>query len=152
MKNDYKKALEESAVIAFVPDGRSMWPFIKGKKYAVIITRKTEERLSLFDVAFFIRPDGNYVLHRVVEILPNGYVMQGDSQEYVETVMEENVIGVMQGYYRGKRYVDATSNRYVIKVIRWYRKKKKRKFVLFFFNLQQRIKNKLKRIFKIGER
>lgn len=152
MKNDYKKALEESAVIAFVPDGRSMWPFIKGKKYAVIITRKTEERLSLFDVAFFIRPDGNYVLHRVVEVLPDGYVMQGDSQEYVETVMEENVIGVMQGYYRGKRYVDATSNRYVIKVIRWYRKKRKRKFVLFFFNLQQRIKNKLKRIFKIGER
>lgn len=148
MKNDYRKALEESDVIAFVPDGRSMWPFIKGRKQTVIVTRKTDERLSLFDVALFIRKDGAAVLHRVIEILPDGYVMQGDSQFYRETVSEGDVLGVMQGYYRGKRYVDVKKDGYLRKVARWYERTQYRKFRIYIFNLNHKVKCKLKRLLK----
>ena len=151
MKNDYRKALGESEVIAFVPGGNSMWPFIKGGKQSVIVTRK-KDRLSLFDVALFERKDGSAVFHRVVEVLPDGYVMQGDSQDYVETVSEGDVLGVLQGFYRGKKYVDVTESGYLIKVAKWYRRKKRRKIKLWFFRLKLRIKNKLKRIFAKKEK
>ena len=125
--NDYKKELEKNDVIAFTPRGNSMWPTLKGEKQAVIVAKK-EERLSYFDVALYVREDGMNVLHRVVEVKTDGYVMRGDSQEVLETVAEDQVIGVMQGFYRGKKYIDATDPKYLRSIEKWFRRKRIRRF------------------------
>ena len=113
--NSYKKELETKGVLAFVPSGNSMWPTLKDRGQTVILIKKTE-RLNKLDVGFFTRPNGQYVLHRVVNVLENGYVFQGDGQDFTEEIKEENVLAYMEGFYRGKKYVSATSPAYIKEV------------------------------------
>ena len=129
---DYKTELESKGVIAFVPSGNSMWPTLKNKGQSVIIERKTD-RLNKFDVGFFIRDNGAYVLHRVIEVLPDGYMMIGDSQFNTEKVLENQVFGVMKGFYEGEKFISCDSKKYIKKVEKWFRRKRIRRLRLKFF-------------------
>ena len=77
--------LNKNKVVSFCPSGISMWPFIRNNKNPVVIALKTD-RLNMYDVALFVRDNGNVVLHRVIEVTPDGYVVRGDSQFFTETV------------------------------------------------------------------
>ena len=147
---DYKNEIIKNGVIAFVPGGNSMWPMLKNKGQSVIVQRK-EARLKKYDVAFYYRTNGAFVLHRVIEAIDGGYVICGDSQFTLEKVDEERVFGVMTGFYRGEKYIEATDEKYIRKVERWYKHKTWRKFRLKIFFFNQRVKGKLKRIFKRGK-
>ena len=145
--NDYIKALTEKGVLAFVPNGNSMWPTLKNGKHSVIIQPKTQ-RLTKYQVAFFTRADGSFVLHRVIDLTEDGYLVCGDSQLQPEKVLEERVVGVMTGYYLGDKFVDANSPKHLLKIERFYKRARTRKFRIKNFNFRLRLKNKLKRIFK----
>lgn len=142
--------LQKFKTIAFVPKGNSMYPFIKDRGNTVYISIK-EKRLSPFDIGLFIRKNGTIVLHRVVEVLEDGYLFCGDSVLESEKVLENDVIGFLTAYEKGKKKVDFSSKDRE-KARKWYKKSGKRKLrlKLFFFNL--RVKNKLKRIFKREEK
>ena len=147
VKSDYKTELEKNGAIAFVPAGNSMWPIIKNKKQSVIVKRKTE-RLAPYSVAFYLRPTGVFVLHRVIEVLDNGYLCSGDSQLETEVVLEDWVFGVLDGFYQGKNYISVSDDSYKKTVEKWYKNPvlRERKIKSFYF--WQRVKNKLKKIFR----
>lgn len=123
--NNYKKMLAENGMVAFVPKGESMWPTLKSNKQTVILISKTE-RLKKYDVGLFIRKNGQYVLHRVIEVLKDGYVFIGDGQDFTEEIKEENVIAVMEGFYCGKKYVSANSSKYLKNVEKYFSNEGKR--------------------------
>ena len=132
---DYVAELVKNGVIAFVPSGNSMWPTLKNKGQSVIVQAK-KERLKPMDVALYRRADGKNVLHRVIKVVNDGYIICGDSQFVLENVREDQVYGVMTGFYRGKKYVETSDPAYVKKVEKWYAKKRTRKFrvkTFFFF-------------------
>ena len=141
--SDYKTQIEQNDVIGFVPGGNSMWPTLKNRKQSVIVKAK-KQRLNKFDVALYVRGQNTFVLHRVMEVIDGGYLMCGDSQENFEKVKEENVFGVMIGFYRGKKYIDVNSESYIKTINDWFGNEKRRKKVLKRFFLRQAIKNKLK--------
>ena len=146
---NYKTEIEKNGVIAFVPRGNSMWPFLKNKGQSVIIRKRiSEERLEPFSVIFYERSNGAFVLHRVLRLIDGGYVVCGDSQFELEKVEEEQIFGVMEGFYHGKKYIKATDSRYLKKVDKWYKKKTWRKFRINCFNFKNRVIGKLKRIAK----
>ncbi len=147
LENDFKKQIESNGVISFVPKGNSMWPFLKNKGQSIIIEKKTD-RLKVFDVGFFLRQDGTAVLHRVIEVLENGYIFRGDSQVYTEKVSEENVFGKMLGFYKGKKYIEASDKNYQKKVKKWIENEKKRKFRCDMFYRKLSLKAKIKKLFK----
>lgn len=146
MKNDYKGEIEKNGVVAFVPGGNSMWPTLKNEKQSVIIV-KPDGRLKEKDVALYLRDNGLYVLHRVMEVKDGGYVFMGDSQFVTEFVKDGNIVGVMTGFYRGKKYIDVGDPKYIKEVDDWFRRKKRRKIKLAFFRFRVKVANKLKRIF-----
>ncbi len=141
---DYKKDLLKNGVISFVPGGNSMWPILKHRKQSVIIIAK-KERLKKHDVAFYQRQNGTIVLHRVMEVIDDGYVMCGDSQLSLEKVKEDAVFGVMTSFYRGKRCVEVTDGDYIKEVERWYGNENRRKRKLQSFYFRQRVKGKIAR-------
>ena len=59
-----------------------------------------------FDVVLYRRPPESYVLHRIVKVRPDGYVLLGDNclnKEY--GITEDAIIGIMTGYVRkGKEH------------------------------------------------
>ena len=145
--SDYKTQLNEKGVISFVPAGDSMWPILKHRNQSVVIEKKSG-RLSAFDVAFYVRDNGVFVLHRVVELTENGYIFSGDSQLVTESINEEQVFGKMVGFYKGKKYIDCTTPKYTKKIKRMYANKSLRKFRIKYFYLSKRIKAKISRIFR----
>ena len=147
-RSSYQEYLQNNNnQIAIVPNGNSMWPTLKHKGQSVIIGAK-KERLNELDVAFYVRSQDNLVLHRVIKVLPDGYLMCGDSQFVLEKVSEDQVFGVMLGFYRGKKFVDCKDPKHIEKIKKWYKRKVYRKFRVKLFFLKERIKNKLKRIFR----
>lgn len=141
-KNDYAAELQKTGAIAFVPSGVSMWPTLKNRGQTVIVTAK-KERLKRYDVALFIRRDGKYVLHRVMEPKEGGYIICGDSQFVTENVKEEQVIGVMEGFYRGKKYISCEDEAYKKEVEEWFAKKTRRKIKLKVFYFFRGVRGKL---------
>ncbi|MBQ9729646.1 MAG: S24/S26 family peptidase [Clostridia bacterium] len=101
--------------------GVSMLPLLKEEQDSVVIEPKNT-RLPLYSVALFRRGE-QYVLHRVVKVEENGYYTRGDNTYFNEYVLEENVIGVMTGFFQGKEFVSAEDQiylKYVKKRIKSY--------------------------------
>ncbi len=102
-----KEQLENGKTVSFVPKGNSMRPMLRDGEDMVLL-KKPEGRLRLFDVAFYFRREtGKYVIHRVVGFKKDGsYVMLGDNnitKEY--NIFPEDIIAVMTAFYRkGKMY------------------------------------------------
>ena len=142
MQSNYKETLLKNGVISFVPKGDSMWPFIKNGKQSVII-KQVKEPLKKFDVCFYERADGSFVLHRIIDFFDGGYIVIGDSQMTKEKVKKEQVFGVMVEFYKGKKIISVTDENYLKSVEKWYANlvKRQRKIKNYYF--WQRVKNKL---------
>lgn len=144
---DYRAELDKNGVIAFVPHGNSMWPTLKNGKQSVIVKQKTE-KLRPMDVALYQRNNGTFVLHRVMKAEDFGYIICGDSQFACEKVKEEQVFGVMAGFYRGKRYVDVNDLDYIKRVKKLYSGTRRRKFLVKAFFFFEFLKNLPKRAWR----
>lgn len=83
---------------ATATQGASMYPMLRQGRDTVII-RPPEGRLRKYDVPLY-RVGPKYVLHRVVRVLPDGYVIRGDNCLCNEHVRDAQIIGVLAGFYR----------------------------------------------------
>ncbi len=142
MQENYKEILQKNGVLAFVPKGNSMWPFIKNGKQSVVI-KPILEPLKRYDVCFYIRADGSYVLHRVIDFFDGGYFVIGDSQMTKEKVFYSQVFGVAVGFYKGKKFIEVTDKKYLQAVENWYNNQKKREKKIKKYYFWQRVKKKL---------
>lgn len=85
--------------------GTSMYPMLRDRKDTIIVTPFTG-RLKKYDVPLYKRGD-KYVLHRIIKVLPDSYVIRGDNCMLSEYgITDENIIGVLTGFYRGKKQVN----------------------------------------------
>lgn len=90
-----KETLDMGKMFKISPNGISMMPLIVQGRDSVYI-KKPEGRLKKYDIAFFRRPSGEYILHRVVKVKKDSYVMRGDRQFVSEPgVSDENILGVV---------------------------------------------------------
>ena len=78
MLKDYKAELNDKGIAVFTPKGTSMTPFLKSKGQTVIVNKKTE-RLNPLDAGLYITEKGEYVLHRVIEVIDNGFKAIGSN-------------------------------------------------------------------------
>ncbi|MBE6601399.1 MAG: hypothetical protein E7637_02695 [Ruminococcaceae bacterium] len=121
MKREIEEQLDATGFYVSTTVGVSMWPMLRNRRDRVIIRRVNEgETLSKFDLPLYRRPDGKYVLHRVIGVKDGYYVIRGDNTYRKERVPHEQVLGVMQEFYRGNRHVVAKSKGYQAYVRLWY--------------------------------
>ncbi len=93
--------------------GVSMLPLLRQGRDLFIVEKKGPERCRVGDVVLFRRPPDDYVLHRVVEVRPQDYVILGDNCVSRETgVREEDILGVMTGFVRDGREHSVTEAGY----------------------------------------
>ena len=105
----FEEELEKSGKLIYTTVGVSMMPLITQDRDISIIS-KPEGRLKKFDVAMYKRPNGQYVLHRVVKVLEDGYVILGDnciSKEY--NIKDSQILGVLTSLNRKGKEVDLNS-------------------------------------------
>ena len=98
--------------------GVSMWPLLRHRRDTVVV-EPCAGRLRVHDVPLYRRGDA-YVLHRIVEVRPDSYVICGDNcVEKERGVTDEQILGVLAGLYRDDRPVSLDSRAYRAYVRAW---------------------------------
>lgn len=116
----FEDELEKSGKLVYTTVGVSMRPLIRQDRDISII-EKPKVRLKKYDVTLYKRPNGQYVLHRVVKVCDDGYVILGDNclrKEY--GIKEEQIIGVLTSLVREGKEVDFNSFGYRFYSRFWY--------------------------------
>ncbi|MDD6728822.1 MAG: S24/S26 family peptidase [Eubacteriales bacterium] len=91
--------------------GTSMKPLIHQQKDNIIIV-KNKGRLKKYDVPVYVTPQGKYIMHRVVKVCDDHYVIVGDNLLRKEYVTDDMICGVLVGFYKnGKHYVDCQNSK-----------------------------------------
>ncbi len=120
------------------PKGVSMLPMIREGKDTVTLS-PAPQQLKRYDLPFYQRENGKYVLHRIVA-LENGYTCIGDNQfVYEKGVRPEQIIAVVSSFTRGKKEYSVTQLSYKIYCRFWHYTRGLRRF-------RYRAVNKLRRI------
>lgn len=91
--------LEKHGTYASTTSGVSMEPLFRTRRDMVII-EKPKGELKKYDVALYRLLSGKYVLHRVIKVKPNEYIIRGDNTYIKEHVSKDRVIGVLTGFNR----------------------------------------------------
>lgn len=78
-----QSVMEEGKVVSLVITGSSMTPFLCPERDRVFL-KKAEGPLAKGDMAFFRRPNGQYVFHRVWRVKGDQYYFLGDAQTEIE--------------------------------------------------------------------
>lgn len=83
--------------------GTSMEPLLHARTSTVVLEPLAGPPKKN-DVVLYRRPDGVYVLHRVLKPGPETSLIRGDHCVAVEIVPNGWIVGVMTGFYNGEAY------------------------------------------------
>ncbi len=115
-----EEVLNNEGEIVLTVMGNSMFPMLRNKKDSVCIVKVKDKVLKKYDIPLFVRDDGKYILHRVVGIKSDGYVVLGDNQYTKEySVKHSQVIGVVKGFWRDGKYISCDDIFYNVYVRLW---------------------------------
>ncbi len=101
--------------------GDSMKPLFRTHGCTVKLVAYTGDA-ARDDVILWRDASGKYLLHRVIRVTEDGYITRGDNRRRDDPpVLRRQVYAVLDGYYRGERFVPLTARRYRLYVRLWGR-------------------------------
>ena len=106
-----EEVLKEDGVFVSTTAGMSMYPMLRNRRDTIIV-KPYEGRLKKYDIPLYKR-NGTYILHRIVKVLPDSYVICGDNCEQREyDISDKQILGVLKGFYREDKEVDMQGWKY----------------------------------------
>ena len=98
-KSSFEQVLRENGRLIYTNVGDSMYPLIKPRD--LLIIDATDKPLKKYDIPMYRRDNGQYVLHRVIKVRKNDYVLCGDNRCIPEKgITDRHVLGVLTGIIR----------------------------------------------------
>ena len=108
-KTTFEDELERTGKIIYTNVGDSMMPLLREKRDLVII-RKAQKPLKKYDVPLYKRDSGQYVLHRILKVRKQDYVICGDNRYRKETgITDKHIIGVLDGMVRDGKEISVSN-------------------------------------------
>lgn len=99
--------VQEGKEVSMVIAGNSMSPFLVHER-DVICFRKPDMELKKGDMVFFQRPSGNFIMHRIWKVKPEGYYIVGDAHQEIEgPVRREQIFAVVTRVKRKNKWIEA---------------------------------------------
>ena len=120
MNHSIEESLRENGMHVSTTSGYSMMPMLKDRRDRVILRPVEEQPLRRYDLPLYKRPDGKYVLHRIIKVCDGYYIIRGDNTYVNEKIPFEWVIGYVTEFYRKGRHVSADSKRYRFYAAFWH--------------------------------
>lgn len=94
--------------VRIAPRGTSMMPMLRQGQDTVVLS-PVPERLRKYDIPFYRRDNGQFVLHRIVAV-GETYTCIGDNQFELEPgIRKEQMIAVVSAFTRGGREIPVTN-------------------------------------------
>ena len=113
----FEDILARDGRLVYKTRGTSMLPMLHQERDLVII-EVPKARLKKYDVALYKRGD-NTVLHRVIQVNQDSYLIRGDNTYALEKVPDSAVIGVLTSFVRKGKRTSATNPLYKCYVRIW---------------------------------
>lgn len=120
-KNNIESYLREHGELTYHNKGVSMLPMLKAGRDLFHLQAKSAARCKKYDVVLY-RRGRSYVLHRIVEVRPDDYVILGDNcanKEY--GITDADILGVLSSFVHNGREISADDLGYQIYAKVWYR-------------------------------
>lgn len=109
-----KTVLESGGEFRFYPKGRSMLPLIRQGLDSISLVA-VDGPLKKYDIPLYVRSNGQFVLHRVVGVDSDGYIMCGDNQLSLEHgILSNQIRARVCAIFRQNRRIDVTNPMYVL--------------------------------------
>lgn len=145
-KSSFEEEIQRKGYLLYRVEGDSMMPLIRQDKDLVLISGKPDGRLKKYDVPLYKRDSGQYVLHRVLRVRENDYVLCGDNRWQRETdISDRHIIGVLTAVIRNGKKLPTNSRRYRLYSHLWCDLFYLRAFLLRCRDILRRIRGKLSR-------
>lgn len=118
-KSSFEEEIKKSGRIIYTNVGDSMMPYIKQGRDVLVIS-EVNGRLNKYDVPLYKRDSGQYVLHRILKVRENDYVICGDNRWNKEYgITDRHIIGILTGVIRDGQEIPVTSRKYRIYAHLW---------------------------------
>lgn len=132
LDSSIEEILAEKGEVMVCSAGTSMYPMLRNKQ-DMIVVETVKRQLKKNDVPLYRLKSGKLVLHRIIKVMPDHYVIRGDNLTVNEHIYPEQIIGVLKSFYRGGVHIDCQTNKkyklYVFFIRRIYFLKKLKKLI-----------------------
>lgn len=120
--NNMPSALEQQVrsgrpVVSFTV-GDSMEPLLYNRSTRVVICQ-VDRQLRPGELPLYRRPNGRFIMHRIIRADADHYYTRGDNRCGLEMVPRDWVLGVVTEIYRGKQHFSVNHPIYQAYVIVW---------------------------------
>ncbi len=119
MNSSFEKQLEEKGNLVYHNVGDSMLPLIKQGRDLMVLERPNR-RPKKYDAVLYKRPNGQYVMHRIIGENKYGFILCGDNRydrEY--SVQNEQILALLTAVVRNGKEIKADSFKYKIYARLW---------------------------------
>lgn len=114
-----RETLECGKTVCFAPRGVSMLPMLRQGRDTVTLKR-VEGSLRKYDLPFYRRDDGAYVIHRIVKA-GDTYTCIGDNQfAYEAGIRHDQIIGVVSAFCRDGKTILVSHRGYKLYCRLWH--------------------------------
>ena len=115
----FEELIKTKGYIAYTNVGYSMMPLLRQKKDIIEIREKGLERCKKYDVILNKSGD-RYILHRILKVLPDRYVVAGDHNTFLDPpVTDDMIVGVMTQVIRDGKSITPDNFWYKMYVHLW---------------------------------
>jgi hypothetical protein len=116
----FEEELRRHGNLVYTSVGRSMLPLLRQGRDLVEIKRKDPDtRCKKYDAILYKRGD-RYILHRIIKVTDNGYIIAGDHNYIKEyDITDKQILGILTGVVRNGKRIDANNKCYLAYVHLW---------------------------------
>ena len=107
-----KEVIESGGTFRIFPRGISMLPLIKEGEDEIVLG--AVDKINIGDVLFYQRENGDFVLHRLINIHRGTLIMCGDNQRALERgIKPQQVLAKMVGYCKKGQFHSIDEPEYI---------------------------------------
>jgi len=118
-KGSFETILAQDGRLVYSNVGDSMMPLLREGRDLVVI-EPVNRRLKRYEVPLYRRESGQYVLHRILRVRKNDYVICGDNRWGLETGVTDNqILGCLTAVVRNGETISVSDPRYQLYVHLW---------------------------------
>ncbi len=119
-KLSFEEYLKQYPQLIYPNVGDSMLPLLRENRDLMVIERRPNRRLKKYEVPLYRRDNGEYILHRIIRVKKDGYVLRGDNCKDKEYgITDEHIVGILTGVIRDGETISVKSFRYRLFVHLW---------------------------------
>ena len=119
-RSTYEEQLQLHGKLIYTNVGTSMLPLLRQNRDLLLIEKRPEGPCRKYDVVLYKRPSGQYVLHRILKVRRDGYVICGDNRRRREFgVPDEWILGVLTGVVRDGKQISVKEPKYRLYTHPW---------------------------------